>query len=88
MLFDARRDLATKHIGGDLILYDLDNKALHVLNMTAARVFHLCDGSHTPEDITKELTRTFDGVEHAQAYEDVKRTLDTLEAKELIIQKG
>ncbi len=85
MFFDARRDLATKHVGGDMVLYDLNNRVLHVLNTTAAKVFHLCDGVHTPEQMARELVESFDGVEHVQAYEDVKQTLDILEAKKLVV---
>lgn len=87
MFFDARQDLATKHIGRDTVLYDFNNRTLHVLNMTAAKVFHLCDGAHTPEEMARELVESFDGVEHVRAYEDVKRTLDILEAKDLVVKK-
>ncbi len=87
MFFDARRDLAAKHVGGDMVLYDLNNRVLHVLNATAAKVFCLCDGVHTPEQMARELVESFDGVEHVQAYEDVKQTLDILEAKKLVVQK-
>lgn len=86
MFFNARQDLATKRIGGDLILYDLNNKVLHVLNMTAAKVFHMCDGAHTPEEMAHELVESFDGIEPVQACEDVKQTLDVLKAKKLVAQ--
>jgi hypothetical protein len=88
MLFDARRDIAAKQVGTELILYDSANRDLHVLNATAAKVFQLCDGSHTPEEIAEALLESFDGVERAQAYEDVKRTLDILEAKHLVSPKN
>lgn len=87
MRFDARRDVATKQIGADLILYDLANRDLHVLNVTAAKVFQLCDGSHTPEEIAKSLVESFDSVEYVQAYEDVRRILDILEAKHIVVPR-
>ena len=87
MLFNARRDLSEKQVGTDLILYDLDNKALHVLNLTAAEVFKLCDGSHTPEDMARALVKSFDGVKHIQACKDVDRALDILEAQNLVTRK-
>ena len=88
MLLDARRDLAAKQVGTDLILYDLANRDLHVLNVTAAKVFQLCDGSHRPEEIAKILVESFDGVDYGQACEDVKRILGILEAKHLVVPKS
>ena len=87
MLFNARRDVVAKQVGGELILYDSANEVIHVLNMTAATIFRLCDGSHTLEYIAKALEESFDGVESVQVYEDVKRTLDVLEAKHLVVPK-
>lgn len=88
MLFDARRDLAAKQVGADLILYDLANRDLHVLNVTAAKVFQLCDGSHKPEEIAKALVESFDGIDYDQACEDVKQILDILEAKHLVVPRS
>jgi len=88
MLFDARRDMAAKQVGADLILYDLANRDLHVLNVTAAKVFQLCDGSHKPEEIARALVDSFDDVDYSQAYEDVKRILGILEAKHLVVPKS
>lgn len=85
MIFHARQHLAAKRIGTDLVLYDLANKALHVLNMTAAKVFQLCDGTHTPEEIAEVLLGAFSNTEHVQVYEDVKHTLDILEERHLVI---
>ena len=88
MLFNARRDVAARQVGTDLILYDLANKDLHVLNAAAAKVFQLCDGFHTLEEIARKLVESFDGVEYAQAYEDAKRTLVVLEAKHLVVPQN
>lgn len=85
MLFNARRDVAMKQVGAELILYDSANEDIHVLNITAAKIFQLCDGSKKPEEIAKAIVESFDGVEHVQAYEDVKQTLDVLEAKHLVV---
>jgi hypothetical protein len=87
MLFNTRQDLVAKQVGAESILYDSTNKGIHVLNMTAAKIFQLCDGSHTPEEIAEALEGSFDGVDRVQAYKDVKRTLDVLEAKHLVVPK-
>ncbi len=86
MFFNARQDLKAKPVSGDLVLYDPSNGDVHMLNATAARVFQLCDGAHTPEEMAKALVESFDGVDYAQAYEDVKSALDTLETKNLVVQ--
>jgi hypothetical protein len=86
MFFNARQDLKTKRVSGDLVLYDPSNSSVHMLNATAANVFQLCDGSHTPEEMAKSLVESFDGVDYAQAYEDVKSALNTFEAENLVVR--
>ena len=86
MFFNAQQDLKIKRVSRDLVLYDPSNGDVHMLNATAANVFQLCDGSHTPEEMAKALVDSFDGVDYAQAYEDVKSALDTLEAKNLVVR--
>ncbi len=85
MLFKARQDVTAKQIGEEFMIYDLDNKVIHVLNMTAAKIFQLCDGSHTLEEIAEAFSDSFDGVEPQKAYEDVKQTMAILEAKHLVV---
>jgi len=87
MLFSARRDLSARQVGTDLVLYDSAGREVHVLNSTAAKVFELCDGSHTLEEMAKVLTESFDGVDYVQAYEDVKQILNTFEEKCLMVSK-
>lgn len=86
MFFNAQQDLKIKWVSGDLVLYDPSNGDVHMLNATAAKVFQLCDGVHTPEEMAKTLVESFDGVDYAQAYEDVKSALDTLDAKSLVVR--
>jgi PqqD family protein of HPr-rel-A system len=86
MFFNAQQDLKIKRVAADLVLYDPSNGDVHMLNATAANVFQLCDGSHTPEEIARALVESFEGVDYARAYEDVKSALDTLEAKNLVVR--
>jgi len=87
MLFSARRDLSARQVGVDLVLYDSAGREVHVLNSSAAKVFELCDGSHTLEEMAKVLTESFDGIDYVQAYEDVKRILNIFEEKCLMVPK-
>ena len=86
MFFNAQQDLKIKWVSGDLVLYDPSNGDVHMLNATAATVFQLCDGTHTPEEMAETLVESFNDVDYAQAYEDVKSALDTLEAKSLVVR--
>ncbi|MFC1716958.1 PqqD family protein [Candidatus Poribacteria bacterium] len=87
MLFDAQPDLIKRQIKADLAICDATGTELHVLNATAAKVFQLCDGSHTPEQMAETLVESFEGVEYDRACEDVKRVLVVLEKKNLILVK-
>jgi hypothetical protein len=85
VLFKTKQDLISKQVGSELILYDSDNGVIHILNVTAAAIFKLCDSSHTSEDIAKALEESFDGIEYIQAHEDVKRVLDVFESNNLFV---
>jgi hypothetical protein len=86
MFFNAIKNVVAKQVGAEVILHDSVNKVIHVLNMTAAKIFQLCDGSKKPEEIAKALVESFDGVNGIQVYEDVKQTLDVLETKHLVVK--
>ena len=86
MVFKTRNDLTAKWVKDKLMVYDSASGDVHILNETAAEVFQLCDGSLTVEEIAKKLAETFDEVDYSQAYEDAKKILNTLEAKDLAAQ--
>jgi len=88
MLFNAKQGVLSEQLGTELILYDSAQKVIHVLNNTAAIIFQLCDSSHTEEEIAQALVESFEGIEHVQAYEDVKQMLDVLEAKDLVAREN
>jgi pyrroloquinoline quinone biosynthesis protein D len=41
-----------QRVGGEAILYDRQNGRAHVINSSAARIWELCDGRATVEEIT------------------------------------
>ena len=87
MRFISRKDILEKPVGEELILYHPTNEVIHVLNVTAATIFKLCDGSHTHFEITEALQASFEGVDPVQASCDVKRTLDILKTKQLVVSQ-
>ncbi len=58
----------------DVVLYDARNDSAHVLNGTAAFVWSLCDGDHTPEQIADELGGVFK-LSPGKVLPDVQATL-------------
>jgi hypothetical protein len=52
----AREDgLLVRDLGGEVIVYDLDQHAAHCLNPSAAAVFKRCDGSQTVTELVRGL---------------------------------
>ncbi len=50
-----RHGLLVRELGEETIVYDCDRHQAHCLNGTAARVFRLCDGARTPEQVAAAL---------------------------------
>lgn len=46
------------NVRDEVVVYDFRSNRARCLNPTAAAVFRLCDGTHTPRQIAAELTRT------------------------------
>lgn len=55
---------------GTAVLVDPASGAAYALNATGARVWQLCDGSHTLDEVAAALTQEFD-VTLAQARRDI-----------------
>ncbi len=48
-----RKYLTVQQIGDEVVLYDAARDKAHVLNPTAALVWHYCDGKRTVKEITR-----------------------------------
>jgi hypothetical protein len=44
-----------KELGNETLLYQPNGKAIHVLNPTALRIWELCDGQHTAQEMEQVL---------------------------------
>ena len=56
----ARRPgIEARDIGGETLLHDQSGEDIHVLNPTAAFIWSLCDGQHTPADIAAALREEY-----------------------------
>jgi PqqD family protein of HPr-rel-A system len=73
-----------KEMGGETILYDSRNQAVHVLNPTARLIWELCDGDHTEQAIEQVLKSHFAVPEGHDVGQDVQRTLALFSAQGLL----
>lgn len=54
-----RAEVTLQRVGREAILYDRRNGRAHVINASAARVWDLCDGRATLDDITGALAAAY-----------------------------
>jgi hypothetical protein len=73
-----------ENLNGELSVYDWQRKQVHNLNPTAARVWELCDGQTTPQEMAAQL---HGDLTPAQAEEVVWLTLKRLEQAHLLADK-
>ena len=75
-----------------LIQHDMDDEVLvydpvvdrtHRLNVSATRIWELCDGTRSLEDIARVLTEQFE-VEFETALQDARTVLEQLKEEQLL----
>jgi len=72
--------------GNDLVLYDAAGGRLHVLNLTAAAIWRLCDGSKTVDDILDKVGVEFAFNDVDRPRSDIKGLLGNLREQGLILR--
>jgi hypothetical protein len=77
-------DLTVKVIGGETLLYNGNEKAIHILNPTAKLIWDLCDGEHMLEDMEQEVRASFSIAEERDVAGDIRRTLEVFADKGLL----
>ncbi len=71
-----------QEIGDERYLFTADDQSLAVLNATAAAIWHLCDGTHTPAMITAALAATYPDISTLE--QDVASCLSDFHARGLL----
>jgi hypothetical protein len=79
-----KQGLIVQDIGRETLLYSAEGKVIHVLNPTAKLIWELCDGTHTTEDMEREVRASFSTSKEHNVVEDIKRTLDLFVSKGII----
>jgi pyrroloquinoline quinone biosynthesis protein D len=54
-----RPEVMLERIGGDAVLNDRASGCVHVINGSAARIWELCDGARTTEQVTDALAASY-----------------------------
>jgi pyrroloquinoline quinone biosynthesis protein D len=70
-------DLSAYPLDDELVVYDARGAQAYVLNITAARVWSLCDGSRTVESVAQEIAADY-ALDFQQALADVRELLHDL----------
>jgi hypothetical protein len=78
-----RADVTLQRVGQEAILYDRRNRRAHVLNDSAARIWELCDGHATLEEITEAFASAYT-MPASAVYADVVRILTTFRELQVI----
>jgi pyrroloquinoline quinone biosynthesis protein D len=78
-----RADVVLQDVGGEAILIDPHTDEAHVLNGSAARLWQLCDGERTMDELAAEFGAVYD-LSAADVIEDVREVVGELVKLKLI----
>ena len=81
---NRKQDVTAQQLGNELILYDTRKKTTHVLNSTARRVWELCDGNHTVQDMERALMTSFSIPDGQDIANDIHQVVKTFVEKGLL----
>ncbi len=68
--------IVIKNIGNELVLYNAETKAIHVLNNTSSMVWEYCDGKHNLEMIENKIREKFKVSSAEDIKYDIRETLN------------
>lgn len=69
--------IIAKDLGDEYLFYDTREERVHVLNGTARRIYILCDGTKTEEDLATDFAETY-RLDGDTARRDIEETLSRL----------
>ena len=81
----AREDVVFRELATEWVLYDPRSRQLHVLNVTAALVWSLCDGATDLDGMVGAVRETLkDAPPEAEVRRDVEEALGSFAAEDLL----
>lgn len=81
--FPRRRAVPWRTLDTEALVVDVNAGTLYPLNSVAARIWELCDGARSVEDIVGELAREFDADEDV-IRRDAERFIQDLTSARLV----
>lgn len=78
-----RKDILSEEIDDEIVLFDPKNRNTYALNQMGSIIWQLCDGEHTPYEISNEISSTL-GENSDQVLADVLKVISDLLDKELV----
>ena len=81
--YPRRRQVPWRTLDTEALVVDVSGGTLYPLNSVAARIWELCDGARSVEDIVHALAHEFDA-EDAVIRRDAERFIDELTAARLV----
>ncbi len=69
-----RADVIERSLEDEAVLYDSAGSVMHTLNVTAAAIWRMCNGKHTPEDMARKFSQQHE-IDVERALQDVLTTL-------------
>lgn len=78
-----RKGVRVEKLDDGVVLQGKKDPSVHVLNMTAARIWELCDGKHTVKSIAKDVTKGT-ATRYRDALADVERVIGELRQQKLL----
>lgn len=79
-----RDDLVITEVYNQLMLYSVEQGAVHVLNLSAKQIWDLCDGTHSSEQMAEALAAAFSVPDGRDLQADVAATLAVFSEKGLL----
>jgi Coenzyme PQQ synthesis protein D (PqqD) len=73
-------------LGGEILLYNTEEKVMHILNPTARCVWDLCDGEQSVDAMAQAIRARFAVPEGHDVVGDIRRTLEIFASKGLLDQ--
>jgi hypothetical protein len=82
---DQAKRVIEYEVEDEMALYDPEREVVHILNATAATVWHLCDGTRTPDAVLSDFARLY-GKDRGEVSDDVRSVLSFLNNAALLVQ--
>jgi hypothetical protein len=81
-----RSDINFRIIEGEMVVVDRKTGLVHQLNTTSSRIWSLCDGKSTIQDIVDDIVRIYE-IDSATAVRDVTKLIGDFRNRGLLVER-